>query len=187
MARIFPAICTVLAVVVAACIVFALHQHKLEAPWNDSPTKQELTLNLSLLHSGTPQQKQQAVRFVAENVDTPTPPVVHALSQPLLLSQDAALRQQALDTLRKLASRNNSNARVAAHEPQVIAILNAAYAREKDPLVRRSIIESVGELNDPEAVDLLNRALEDKHPAVREAAQLAKLKREQRLLTARSG
>jgi len=187
MARIFPAICTVLAVLAAAGIVFALHHLKESAPWRDGPTKQELTLNLSLLQSGNSQQRQQAVRFVAEHVDTPTPPVVHALAQPLLHAQDADLRQQALDALRQLASRNNASARVAAHEPQCLAILNAAYAKEKDPLVRRSIIESVGELNDPDAIDLLNRALEDQHPAVREAAQLAKTKREQRLLTARSG
>lgn len=184
MARIIPAICTVLAVCVAAGIVFAFNHLELRA---SRLSKQELTMNLSLLQSGTKQQKEAAVQFVTQNVDTLTPPVVHALGQPLLHDRDAGLRQQAIDALTQLASRHNSTSRVAAHEPQCLAILDAAYTREKDPNVRRSIVHSVGELNDPEAVDLLNRALADPNPAVREAAQIAKNKREQRLLVARTG
>jgi HEAT repeat protein len=70
-------------------------------------------------------------------------------------------------------------------EPQAFEILAAAYAEETDVRVKIAIVESLSEFTVPEAAELLNRAIEDSNPAVREAAQQAKRKRDMRLLFTR--
>ena len=110
--------------------------------------------------------------------------VVGFYGQTLLSTEDVSTRLQLIRNLRTAgpAAKNGS---VGVREPQAFEILAAAYAEETDVRVKIAIVESLSEFTVPEAAELLNRASEDSNPAVREAAQQAKQKRDMRLLFTR--
>lgn len=109
---------------------------------------------------------------------------IHTLAQPLLRNPDANTRLEIAKTLRDLAKAPHG-ATPGPREPQTVDILGAAFARETDSRVKIEIVNTLSEFSIPEAAELLNRALEDGDPAVRDAAQQAKIRRERRMLFAR--
>jgi HEAT repeat protein len=76
---------------------------------------------------------------------------------------------------------------VGLQEPLMMEALSLAFDRESNASVRRCLVESAGQFNDPAAAALLSKALVDPDPSVREAAQEAKLARDRRLVAAISG
>jgi hypothetical protein len=98
--------------------------------------------------------------------------------QSLISTPDAKKRIQLIE---ELGSATHANTGVGLREPQSIEILDAQFGRESSTDVKIAIVNQVSEFNVPQAVELLNRAIADSNPAVRQAAQQAKERRRIRL------
>lgn len=150
-----------------------------------SPVQSSLT---QLRQDGPTDSRVSAARFIASNATDVTPDLVHQLGQPLLKDRDVAIRKEVAAAMRQLAARHClTELRPEQFEPQMLDILLTAYNREQDSGVRVSIVQAAGQLNHPDALQILNKAAEDTNPGVREAASKARSDRERRLLTARTG
>ncbi len=110
--------------------------------------------------------------------------LIHDIGQPLLQSSDATQRQALTKAMREAAT-NKAAGSPNVREPQALDILTAAYLREQSSAVKIEIISSLSEFSIPEAAELINRALEDGDPAVRKAAQQAKIRRDRRMIFSR--
>ncbi|HEY9868261.1 MAG TPA: HEAT repeat domain-containing protein [Candidatus Obscuribacterales bacterium] len=133
-------------------------------------------------------ERLQAARWIGEKGETVNSNIIQSLSQSLATDADPSVRAAVAGTFGNLAERGNrGRATPGTQEPMMLEALSAAYDREANPSVRRCIVEAAGQFNHPEAATLLAKALVDADPAVREAAQEARLKRERRLTAAVSG
>lgn len=110
--------------------------------------------------------------------------LVSAHGQLLLRATNPDTRRSLVKQLQEFTS-PAPDASIGPREPQTLDILAAAYARETDVSVKVEIVTALSDFNAPEAAEFLTRALEDGDPAVRKAAQQAKLRRDRRLLFAR--
>lgn len=150
-----------------------------------SPVQSSLT---QLRQQGSTDSRVNAARFIASNATDVTPDLVHQLGQPLLKDHEVAIRKEVAAAMRQLAARHcQSELRPEQFEPQMLDILLTAFNREDDPGVRVSIVQAAGQLNHPDALQILDKAAEDTSPAVREAASKARNDRDRRLLAARTG
>lgn len=162
-----------------------LHQSILPETAAASPVQSSLT---QLRQQGSTDSRVTAARFIASHATDVTPDLVHQLGQPLLKDREVAIRKEVAAAMRQLAARHcQSELRPEQFEPQMLDILLTAYNRETDAGVRVSIVQAAGQLNHPDALQLLDKAVEDVSPAVREAATKARGDRDRRLLTARTG
>lgn len=110
--------------------------------------------------------------------------LVSAHGQLLLRATNADTRVSLVKQLHSFAG-PAPDAAIGPREPQTLDILAAAFARESDAQVKVEIVNALSDFNAPEAAEFLNRAIEDGNPAVRNAAQQAKIRRDRRLLFAR--
>lgn len=133
-------------------------------------------------------ERLQAARWIGQQAEMVDSNIIQSLSQSLATDADPTVRAAVAGTLGNLAERGNrGRATPGTQEPMMLEALSAAYEREANPSVRRCMVEAAGQFNHPEAATLLAKALADADPAVREAAQEARLKRERRLTAAASG
>lgn len=93
--------------------------------------------------------------------------------QTLMSAPNAEKRMELIRALGTTGTANRNNG-VGLREPQAVEILDAQFGRESNPRVRIEIVNALVGFNVPEAAELLNRALDDGDPAVRQAAQQAK-------------
>lgn len=130
----------------------------------------------------------QAARWIGDNGTAVNSNVIQSLMQSLTSDPDPAVRAAVATTVGNLAARRNrGSAAPGPQEPMMVEGLAASFDLESNPAVRRCLVEAAGQFNHSEAATVLNKALVDADPSVREAAQEARLRRERRLLSAASG
>ncbi len=141
-----------------------------------------------LSNAESSRERLQAARWIGENGKTVNSNVVQSLSRALISDPDPTVRASVATTLGTLAARRNrGTTTVGLQEPLMMEAVSAAFDRESNASVRRCLVESAGQFNDPAAANLLSKALLDPDPSVREAAQEAKLRRDRRQVAAISG
>ncbi len=169
------------ALLIAACITLlgsrAGHQQPMFA--NDK------TVRLSLAPTLPPPAAPSFTQLPETTPKVAGAELIHDLGQPLLKSDDATQRQTLTKAIRDAATSKPRQSSPNLREPQALDILSAAYFQETSSAVKIEIISALSEFSIPEAAELINRALEDGDPAVRQAAQQAKVRRDRRILFSR--
>ncbi len=151
---------------------------------NDAVVQQ----TISKLSSPLTAERIDAVRWFAGNEQIVDANVVQSLSDTLIADPDPGVRIASAVVFGQLAGSRSSGAeQVGKNEPLLLEAMSLAYHKEGNVAVRRQIVEAYGQFNSPEAAELIADALKDEDPSVREAAQKARLNRERRLLSLRSG
>lgn len=126
--------------------------------------------------------RMNAARWLSTQYATSPDAVIRSLSESLSNDPDPIVRAQAATSLGQIAlqTREKPNANRVAHEKQIASVLQKQYAQEASDAVRRCIVGAAAELDGSEAGQLLDKAITDNDPAVKEEALRARLERERR-------
>lgn len=148
-----------------------------------------MSTSLTRLHAAPEaQQRMQAARWLGEQEASISSEMIQSMGRSLRNDTDPAVRSAVARSFGDLAAKQNDNSVGAgANEPQMLEVLSAAYTAESNASVRARIITAAGQFKDPDALTLINKGLVDTDPGVREAAQMAKLQRQRKLLVVISG
>lgn len=132
-----------------------------------------------LSSADSPSQRINAARWLSTQASTNPETVIRSLGDSLHSDPDPVVRAQAATSLGAIArqSRMNTN---AANEKLIADLLQRQYSREASDTVRRCIIGAASELDIDDANGLVEKAIEDNDPSVKEEALRARLERERR-------
>lgn len=117
--------------------------------------------------------------------------VLTTLSTSLQNDPDPVVRATVANTIAQMARNARANPDAAkqfeSEEERIASLLVERYNSEKSEAVRRCLISAAGELDGPEAGKLIENALADNDPSVKEEALRAKVERERRAQLKRMG
>lgn len=138
-----------------------------------------------LSSSGATAERLAAAHWLGANLSSPSSNALESMSRSLADDSDPAVRSAVANAFKQMAVNNRETVSHALSqsrsvEPQILEILETAYARESNASVRRCIVEAAGSLTYAEAAYFLARAEGDSDPAVQEAARDARIHRESR-------
>lgn len=143
-----------------------------------NPTRISLEDSAAALEHGNKTERIAAVQALVARATAPQ--IACELGKPLLLG-DCGVRLRVAHAFGTLTSTHQPLPDDCRCEPQILDYLSAAYARERDPVVKVAIVRSMSEFTTPAAAELLGRAQEDSNATVRIAAFYARTQRERRL------
>lgn len=155
---------------------------------NQSTSHASARINNSLAYISTklnPEEPGVVLTAESQNINST---LVETLGKSLTSGSTPSIRSTAAKSIGNIAEQYTAGSlSLCPHEPQLIKMLSAAYAQEHNPSVRKSIVRAAAVFNHPDAVTLLNKALDDPDAVVRDEALKAKFKRDRRRFAALCG
>ncbi len=150
---------------------------------NDSQLVNE---TIDRLNKANTSQRIQAARWLGNREQKPQQ-AIEALGKALVSDHDSVVRATISNSLGNLAAKVRiaheaglATANWKSADKEIAKIVLHQFLREEDSSVRRCLVSAAGELNHPDAATVIEAALEDSDPAVREEAIKAQLKQSNR-------
>lgn len=126
-------------------------------------------------------QRISAARWLSTQPTTDPETVIRSLGDSLTNDPDPVVRAQAASSLGTLArSSREKPTSNAAQEKLIAEVLQRQYSKEASDSVRRCIVGAAAELDIDDANGLVEKAISDNDPSVKEEALRARVERERR-------
>lgn len=146
---------------------------------NNSPMISDTIGRLSSADSSS--QRMSAARWLSTQATANPETVIRSLGDSLTNDPDPVVRSQAASSLGALARSSREKSTSNATQEKLIAeVLQRQYSKEASDSVRRCIIGAAAELDVDDANGLVDKALSDNDPSVKEEALRARVERERR-------
>jgi len=146
---------------------------------SNSPMITETIGQLSSAESSS--HRMNAARWLSTQFSNNPETVIRSLGDALNNDPDPVVRAQAANSLANIARQARDNAAAdASEQAQIADLLTKQYRKEASDTVRRCIIGAAAELDNISAGPLVDEAINDNDPAVKEEALRARLERERR-------
>ncbi len=141
-----------------------------------------ITDSISRLSSAeSPSQRIGAARWLSTQYATSPETVIRSLGDSLSNDPDPVVRAQAATSLGNIARiARDKNATTTVQEKLIADVLQRQYHQEASDSVRRCIIGAASELDSEDAGGLVDKAISDNDPSVKEEALRARVERERR-------
>lgn len=137
-----------------------------------------------LADKATAGQRIQTVRWLASQYSSDPQGVLATLSSTLSQDDDPAVRAAAVNALAQavitVRDSEGGASKVVDVDARVTTLLKDRYAKETNVSVKRCILAAMGELSHSNGNAVIEDALKDPDPSIREEAITSKSKREQR-------
>lgn len=124
--------------------------------------------------------RMNAARWLSTQFTSNPETVINSLGNALNNDPDPIVRAQAANSLANIARQAREKTGAAKEQQEIADILARQYHREASDTVRRCIIGAAAELDGDHAAPLVDEAINDNDPAVKEEAMRARLERERR-------
>lgn len=124
--------------------------------------------------------RMNAARWLSTQFPTDPETVINSLGNALNNDPDPIVRAQAANSLANIARQARENTAGAAKQKEIAELLARQYHKEASDTVRRCIIGAAAELDHEQAGPLVDEAINDNDPAVKEEALRARIERERR-------
>ncbi|MBX9668729.1 MAG: HEAT repeat domain-containing protein [Candidatus Obscuribacterales bacterium] len=145
------------------------------------PNTPMITQSINQLTSAdSSSMRMNAARWLSTQFENNPGTVIRSLGESLANDPDPVVRAQAATSLGQVAKQARGKSNGEDHATRIIATLTTQYHQEASDTVRRCIIAAAAEVDSPEAGALLEEAIHDPDPAVKEEALRAKVERERR-------
>ncbi len=131
--------------------------------------------------------RMNAARWLSTQFENNPGTVIRSLGESLANDPDPVVRSQAATSLGQVAKQARGKSNSEDHAARITAALKTQYHQEASDTVRRCIIGAAAELDNPEAGELVEEAIHDPDPAVKEEALRAKIERERRVQLKKMG
>lgn len=147
---------------------------------NNSPMISDTIGRLSSADSSS--QRMSAARWLSTQATANPETVIRSLGDSLTNDPDPVVRAQAASSLGTLARSSREKSTSNTTQEKLIAeVLQRQYSKEASDSVRRCIIGAASELDVDDANGLVDKALSDNDPSVKEEALRARVERERRV------
>ncbi len=148
------------------------------------PTSNVVQFSIDQLNSAQSSgTRTEAARWLGTQFSR-QPDVLTSLGESLRKDPDPVVRATAANAIAQAARDAQANPDAgklfASQEARIASLLQAQYDSEPNEAVRRCIIAAAGELDSADAGKLIETALADNDPSVKEEALRAKVERERR-------
>lgn len=169
---------------IALAIVFGRPLYATKNPTEKSIVSNNPTINESVGLLNTAESsghRMNAARWLSTQFSNDPDTVINSLGNALNHDPDPVVRAQAANSLANIARQTRQkSANTTTGQRQIAELLSRQYHKEASDSVRRCIIGAAAELDDDVAFALVDEAINDNDPSVKEEALRARLERERR-------
>lgn len=145
---------------------------------SNSPMLSETIGQLNSAESSS--MRMNAARWISTQFSDNPDTVINSLGNSLNNDPDPIVRAQAANSLANIARQAREKTGAAKEQKEIADLLTRQYHKEASDTVRRCIIGAAAELDNEHAGPLVDEAINDNDPAVKEEALRARLERERR-------